>query len=161
MPDCEINEPVQALKGKWKSHNCVWLFVIPWSVACLAPQAMEFSRQGYWSGLPFPSQGLNESPKVLQAQNVLLGWGFPHSPVGKESACSSGHLGLIPGLGRSPGERTGNPLQYPCLENPMDSGAWQATVNGVAKSWTWVSDWHFSYTKGSTQHTPCFPAMLS
>ena len=45
-------------------------------------------------------------------------WGFPHSSVGKESACNAGDLGLIPGLGRSPGEGNGNPLQYSCLENP-------------------------------------------
>ena len=50
----------------------------------------------------------------------------------------------IPGLGRSPGEGNGNPLQYSCLENPMDRGAWWATVHGVAKSWTWLSDFTFS-----------------
>ena len=60
--------------------------------------------------------------------------GFPGGSDGKESACSAGDPGLIPGLGRSPGERNGNPLQYPWLENPMDGGAWQATVHGVAKS---------------------------
>ena len=49
--------------------------------------------------------------------------GFPCSSVGKESACSAEDLGLIPGLGRSPGERNGYPLQYPCLENLMDRGA--------------------------------------
>ena len=48
----------------------------------------------------------------------------------KKSACSAGNLGSIPGLGRSPGEGTGNPLQYSCLENPMDGGAWWATVQG-------------------------------
>ena len=53
---------------------------------------------------------------------------FPHSSVGKESACNAGDLGLIPGLGRSPGEGNGNPLQYSCLENPMDRGAWQVIV---------------------------------
>ena len=58
---------------------------------------------------------------------------FPHSSVGKESACSAGDLGLIPGLGRSPGERNGNPLQYSCLENLMDRRAWQATIHGVAR----------------------------
>ena len=58
--------------------------------------------------------------------------GFPHSSVGKESACNAGDLGLIPGDGRSPGKRNGNPLQYPCLEKPMDRGAWQTTVHGVA-----------------------------
>ena len=54
----------------------------------------------------------------------------------KESACSVGDSGSIPGSGRSPGEGHGNPLQYSCLENPIDGGAWQATVNGVAKSHT-------------------------
>ena len=59
--------------------------------------------------------------------------GFPCSSVGKESACNAGDLGLIPGLGRSPGEGNGNPLQYSCLENRMDKGAWRATVHGVTK----------------------------
>ena len=59
--------------------------------------------------------------------------GFPHSSVSEESACSAGDLGSIPGLGRYPGEGKGNPLQYSCLENPMDRGSWQATVHGVAK----------------------------
>ena len=51
---------------------------------------------------------------------------------GKEPPCSAGDPGSIPGLGRSPGEGNGNPLQYSCLENPMDGGAWQVTVRGVA-----------------------------
>ena len=55
---------------------------------------------------------------------------------GKESAFNVGDLGLMPGLGRSPGEGHGNPLQYFCLENPMDRGAWWATVQGMAKSQT-------------------------
>ena len=59
--------------------------------------------------------------------------GFPCSSVGKESACSAGDLGSIPGLGRSPGEGNGKPLQYPCLGNPIDRGVWQATVCGVEK----------------------------
>ena len=49
------------------------------------------------------------------------------------SACNAGDLGSIPGLGRSPGEGNGNPLQYSCLENPIDRGIWQATVHGVAR----------------------------
>ena len=52
---------------------------------------------------------------------------------GKESTCSVGDVGLIPGFGRSPGEGKGNPLQYSCLENPMDRGAWRAIVHGVTK----------------------------
>ena len=59
--------------------------------------------------------------------------GFPHSSVGKESACNAGDLGLIPRLGRAPGEGNGYLLQYSCLENPKDRGAWQATVHGVAR----------------------------
>ena len=66
----------------------------------------------------------------------LVKMSFPGSPDGKESACNAGDLGSIPGSGRSPGERNGNPLQYSCLENPMDRGGWWATVHGIPKSWT-------------------------
>ena len=59
--------------------------------------------------------------------------GLPWWPGGKESACSAGDLGLIPGLGRSPRGGHGNSLQYSCLENSMDRGAWWATVNGVTQ----------------------------
>ena len=64
--------------------------------------------------------------------------GFPDSSVGKESACNAGDLGLIPGLGRSPGEGKGYPRQYSGLENSMDFA-----VHGVTKSWTRLSDFHF------------------
>ena len=60
--------------------------------------------------------------------------------MGKESACNAGDLGLIPGLGRFPGEGKGYLLQYSFLENPMDRGAWWATVHGVSKSQTQLSD---------------------
>ena len=62
---------------------------------------------------------------------------------GKEYACNEGDLGSVPGLGRSPGEGNCNPLQCSCLENSMDRGAWWATVCGVAKIRTWLSDFHF------------------
>ena len=62
--------------------------------------------------------------------------GFPGGSEVKASACNAGDLGSIPGSGRSPGEGTGNPYQYSCLENPMDREAWWATVHGVTKSWT-------------------------
>ena len=58
-------------------------------------------------------------------------WGFPGGSDGKESACNVGGLSLTPGLGRYPGEGNGHPLQYSCLENPMDRGVWQATVHGI------------------------------
>ena len=63
--------------------------------------------------------------------------GFPYGSAGKESACNEGYLGLIPGLGRSPGEGKGYPLQYSGLENYMD-----CIVHGVAKSWTRLSHFH-------------------
>ena len=81
------------------------------------------------------------------AQSFFCGFSlmsFPCSSVGKASACSAGDLGLIPRLGRSPGEGNGNPLQYACLENPMDRGAWWAAVHGVAKSGARLSEFHSS-----------------
>ena len=66
--------------------------------------------------------------------------GFPGGSEVKASASNAGDLGLIPGSGRSPGEGNGNPLQYSFLGNPMDRGAWQATVHRVAKSQTRLSD---------------------
>ena len=60
--------------------------------------------------------------------------GIPGGSDGKESACTVGDPGSIPGLGRSPGEGNGNPLQHSCLENPMDIEAWQASVHAVTES---------------------------
>ena len=71
---------------------------------------------------------------------------YTYIPGGSEvkvSASNAGDLGSIPGLGRSPGEGNGNPLQYSCLENPMDGGAWWATVHGVAESRTQLSNLTF------------------
>ena len=67
---------------------------------------------------------------------VIVILGFPGGPDGKASAHNVGDPGSIPGLGRSAGEGNGSLLQYPCLENPMDRGAWWAAVHGIAKSWT-------------------------
>ena len=65
----------------------------------------------------------------------LVSGGLLGGSDGKEFACSVRDLSSMPGLGRSPGEGNGNPLQYSCLGNPMDKGAWRATVHGVEKSW--------------------------
>ena len=86
---------------------------------------------GEEKGYPLQYSGLENSMDCM-VHGVPKG-GFPHSSVGKESACSTGDLGSTPGLGRSPGEGNGNPLQYSCLENPMDRGAWQAIVHGVVR----------------------------
>ena len=78
---------------------------------------------------------------------VRIREGFPCGSHGKESTCNVGDLDSIPGLGRSPGEGNGNPLQCSGLENSMDRGAWWATVHGVAKSRTLLSDHTFTQDK--------------
>ena len=124
---------------------------------------MELFRQEYWSELAFPSlgdfpdQGIKPMPPVFPA---LAGWFFATVPPGKsqasmytcvlshfvtqllkESACNAGDLGLIPGLGRSPGEGKGYPLQYSGLENSMN-----CMVHGDTKSQTQLKDFHFQVT---------------
>ena len=72
---------------------------------------------------------------------IKWGWlGFPGGTVAKNSPANAGDVGLMPGWGRSPGKENGNPLQYSCLGNPMDRGAWQTTVHGVTKNQTRLSD---------------------
>ena len=110
---------------------------------------------------PPPRKGLR--PKTLRIQELgdfpALGTRtFPgiisHKPrnqkhsEGEESACGVGDPGSIPGLERSPGEGNGYPLQYSCLENPMNRGAWQATVHGVVKESDMTEQLHF-----------CFPSL--
>ena len=84
---------------------------------------MGFPRQEYWSGLPLPSPS-----------------GIPDGSVVKNLPTNTGEPDSVTGLGRSPGEGNGNPLQYSCLENPMDRGVWRAIVHRVAKCLTWLSN---------------------
>ena len=76
-------------------------------------------------------KSVNWADNLLSCQNYIK---FPGGSDGKESACNAGDPGLIPGSGRASGEGNGNPLQYSCLENPMDGGAWRATVHGIVES---------------------------
>ena len=82
---------------------------------------------------------------------------FPGGSDGKASTYNMGDRGSVPESGRSPGEGNGNPLQYSCLENPMGSEAWQATVHGVTKSQTRLSDFTFTFlassARGQTEET--------
>ena len=75
-------------------------------------------------------------PGARPLPTITMAVGLPWWLSGKESTCNIRDAGSIPGWGRSPGGGHGDPLQYSCLENPMDRGAWRATVHGVAKSWT-------------------------
>ena len=95
--------------------------------------------------LPVP---INASWIACFIWELIPNKGFPGGSEVKVSASNVGDPGLIPGSGRSPGEGNGNPLQYPCLENPMDGGAWWATVHGVAKSRTRLS--YFTFTCSNT-----------
>ena len=94
----------------------------------------------HWQANSLPLSHINYCKENRQSLPFpLRSVGFPGGISGKEPACQHRldvrHAGSIPGSGRSPGEGNGNPLQYSCLENPTDRGAWQATV-GVAQSWT-------------------------
>ena len=128
----------------------------PWTVARQVPLSMGFPRQECWSGLPFSSSGDLPNPGIEPTSPVSPGLsgeffttsaiykiGLPTWLSGQESNCHAGDAedrGLIPGWGRSPEEENGNPLQYSCLENSMDKGAWWAILHGVAKSWARLSD---------------------
>ena len=122
--------------------------------------------------MPFPSPRDLPDPEIEPGSSTLqadaltskhqffgtqLSWhsGFPGGSIGKESTCNVGDLGSIPGLGRSPGEGKGNPLQYSGLENSMDY-----MVHGVAKSQTQVSDFHFPDIK-LTKLCHCYVKLLA
>ena len=85
---------------------------------------------------------------------------FPGSSDGKETACSVGNPGSIPGLRRSPGEGKGYPLQYSCLENSMERGAWWVTVHGVTKTLTQLSNYHPPPPQKNTQFEMCLCSRL-
>ena len=109
-----------------------------------------------WASLV--AQLVKNLPAMQETPVKFLGWkdhwrrdrqptpvflGFPGGSAGKESACNVGDLGSVPGLGRSPGEGIGYPLQYSRLENPMDY-----IVHGVLKIWTQLSDFRFHFSLG-------------
>ena len=102
-----------ALEKEMAPHSSILAWKIPWTKEPGRLQSMGSQRVGH------------DSATSLQ--------GFPDSSVGKESACNAGDLGLIPRLGRSPGEGKGYPLDYSGLENSMDRGPWWATVHGVTR----------------------------
>ena len=89
--------------------------------------------------------GVAMEHSFLKKENAWEQRGFPGGSDRKESARNVGDPTTIPGPGRSPGEGNGNPFQYSCLENSMDRDTWRATVHGVEKSRTGLSDWHFHF----------------
>ena len=97
-----------------------------------------------------------EDPLEKERLLIPVFLGFPGDSNSKKSACNVGDPGLIPKLGRSPGGGHGNPLQYSCLEKPMDRGAWWATVHRVTESLTWLSSWAHMHTEDN-----CFSFQLA
>ena len=134
-----------------------------WNVPCV-PGMLLLTHHCLAEGLPPPSSlsgtfcpSIRQNRRSLIAMFMLLVCFIfsyrtahcPRSSVSKESACSAGDPGSIPRLGRSPGEGNGNPLWYSCLENPMDRGAWRATVHGVTRVG------HDLASKPPPAHCPC------
>ena len=113
---------------KVKSLSRVRLFATPWTAAYQAPLSMGFSRQQYWSGLPFPSPGDLPNPGIEPGSPALQTDALLSEPTGKSSKYTP--------VGFSNGEGNGNPLQCSCLENPREEGAWWAAIHGVAQSQT-------------------------
>ena len=130
------------------------------SLAGYGPQGCKESDTTEWLSLFHMSKPQEwcfvtcEFTPASDSSGTVTFWHQPGDSDGKEPACSAGGLGLIPGSGRSPGGEYGNPLQYSCLENPMGRGTWQATVHGVTKSCTWLTEWlntgsiHLKYKLG-------------
>ena len=86
-----------------------------------------------WEMVELKDRQQRETEGKLQCHFCLTLMGFHGGSDGKESDFNAGDLGSIPELGRSPGERNGNPLQYSCLKNPIDRGTWRATVHGITR----------------------------
>ena len=124
-------------RSQWLSYFCHFVKVLQLKVFNMSKGHILEPHQ-YICIWAYPSQ-----PPVLSSTQTTTSWiGLPCSSNGKESACNAGGPGLIPGSGRSSGEGNGSPLQYSCLENPMDRVAWRATVHKFTKSWTRLSNFH-------------------
>ena len=119
-------------------YGTVFLIIIT-RLYCRSP---ELTHPNNWTFILF-DQYLSISPVPQLFYSVVL-QDFPGGADGKASVYNVGDPGLINGSGRSSGEGNGNLLQYSCLENPMDGGAWLATVHGVTKSWTQLNDFRFT-----------------
>ena len=135
--DC--SPPVSSVRGILQARILEWVAM---------PSARGSSQPRDWTHILMPPAlvgGFLTTRATCGALNstpLNFYYGFVGGAGGTESACSAGDPGSIPGLGKSPGEGNDNPLQYPCLENPMDRGAWWATVHGVTKSQTRLSNSH-------------------
>ena len=139
LPCSALFSPRWLRSAKWERF--LFKYDLGWSTDC---------SQNFWS-FAYSTTVTGLIP------TYFLCLGFPGGPAGKQSTCSAGDPGSIPGSGRSPGEWNGYPLQYSCLENPMDRGVWQATVHGVTKESDMTEQVTGEERKGSAVKNP--PAM--
>ena len=151
---------VHVMRVSWFSHCWIWSFLIceRYGGKPLSSQSRKLSTSpssagpltcwatltSHWPSLDSDFLNIkrrwqNKISSKIPFFNPIYK-GFPAASDSKESTSNEGDWGSIPGLGRSPGERNGNPLQYSCLENSLDRGAWRATVHGVTKSQMRLSD---------------------
>ena len=117
-----------------------------WSDAVISQRTLQIIGQDQNREEAGKDSPLEQWPPTFWHQRLVF-WGFPGSSDDKESTCNARDTGLIPGSGRCPGKENGYPLQYSCLEKSMDRGAWQATVHGVTKSKTQLSNYRFFTTE--------------
>ena len=135
-----------------KSFSRVWLFVTPWTIAYQAPPSMGFSRQDYWSGLPFHKSDTIYTYTTSFLSLSVLPLSHPsklsqRAKLGTLCYIATSHLlSISHTVVYIFGEGNGTPLQDSCLENPMARGAWWAAVHGVAKSRKRLSDFTFLFT---------------
>ena len=137
-----ISKPRKTLKKYWNIlhsgfHTKCLKSNVYFTLQCISNWTSHISHA------PQPQVARGRNTGQWSSTRSTLCQGFPGGSDGKESACNSRDLGLIPGLGRSPGEGNGYPLECSCLENSMDRGAWQVTVYGITKSPTRLSNCHF------------------
>ena len=136
-------QPLEAAWIPWfVASSSISRFIAPTSASTLTSSDFDFSvLHGPVNQSQLNIIGYSPHFKILTHISIVICYtGFPGGSDGKESACNAVDLGSKPGSGRSPGEGNGNPLQYSCLENPMDRGSWWAPVHGFTKSWTRLSD---------------------
>ena len=146
---CSHNSRYKGLKMLWTTRTTKGYC----KVGCSSwKQAQTFLGQALHLDLCLQVMDFDKQLRLTsqQGQNqdfiaALIFYGLPWWCSGKESACNTGDVGLIPGSGRSPGEGNGNPHQYSCLENSMDREAWWVTVHGVTKSQAQLSAHHKQY----------------
>ena len=130
------------LEKEMATHSRILAWKIPWTeepcrLQSMGSQRINLTERLHYSHYKVNFTILGDSFKRIK-DHIYLPLipdylGFPDSSVGKESACSTGDLGSIPGLGRSPGKENGYQLQYSCLENSVDGGAWWANVHAFVK----------------------------